>query len=493
MGGLAVALALLASPAWGQAPESGPQRLPPLADVQGGLVAPASPQPMVFDGPPPLAGPEVNEVPLMAHRLESAEARIRELEAANSFYLSSGSQAAQEPPKEPDYTVEYDDGFRITPSDEKKHPFELQINGRMQFRHVGFARDDRTWLDNAGVERPILDRNDFEIERGRLDFRGFFLDPAQQFFISLDSETDDEHFVIFHDFWINYEFSDAFNLHVGKAFVPGVRDWLNGSTRTRLVGRSMATSFFRPDRTLGVWAIGEPVENLFYRFMVGNGLFTTDLVPSDIDTQFVYSGSMWADLGDYGRGYADLEYHNELVMQVGQSFTAASMGPDPDGDPFEEMVFARLSDGTRLTDAGALAPGVRVNHYDIYLYTVDAAFKLLGFSGNAEYFFRWIQSLEGDGPLPRGSMYDHGYYCELGHFIVPHVLDVNTRVSHVYGPFGDGHEYGAGANWYINRTHNWKLSFDITLLENSPANASGENLRVGDDGLRTQVQFQASF
>ena len=120
----------------------------------------------------------------------------------------------------------------------------MKLNGRMQFRYIGFARSQQTWTDSAGTVLPIDNRSDFEIERGRLSFKGFILDPDLQYFINFDFDTDDRDQVIIHDFWVNRKFSDALNVFVGKAFVPGSREWLNGSTTTRLVDRTLACTFF---------------------------------------------------------------------------------------------------------------------------------------------------------------------------------------------------------------------------------------------------------
>ena len=422
----------------------------------------------------------------MLERLEATERQIAELEIEKI--------SAADLPNESNWIAEYDRGFLIRPTNQNRHPFELRINGRMQFRHTGFSRDVTSWTDNAGVTRPVTNENYFEIERGRLEFRGFFLDPNLQFFLNIDGDTDDSHTAIFQDFWVNYEFSRAFDLYFGKAFVPGSRDWLNGSTRTRFVARSMATSFFRPDRTIGIWADGEPVERLYYRVMVGNGFNTTDLTPSEIDTHFVYSGSMWFDLGDYGQGYSDLEWHCEPAAQIGHSFTTACQsGRDAAGLPLAEENFVRLSDGTRLTELGALAPSVTVDHFDIYLYTIDAAFKYRGFSANGEYFARWLEAIEGNGALPLNQLYDHGFYFEVGYFLLPESIEVNGRISQVFGAFGDSEEYSVGFNWFINSTHNCKISFDATKLNHCPVSASGENLRAGDDGLLFRTQLQAAF
>ena len=396
--------------------------------------------------------------------------------------------------KERHFIVDYDSGFVIRPVDKKRHPFELKVNSRMQFRHTGFGRDIQTFTNNAGIVIPIQNRNDFDIERGRLAFEGFVYDPKLNFFLNLDFDTDDSHRVIAHDFWFDYKFSKAFDLYVGKAFVPGSRDWLSGSTRTRLVDRSLATTFFRPDRTVGVWAIGEPVDDVHYRAMVGNGFNTTDLRFSQVDTHFVYSASVWWEpLGDFGKGYADLQMHESPVMRIGNSATFASQGAGAGGNPRSEQNFLRISDGTRVILPGALAPGVTVNEFDIYLYTIDCAAKYRGFSANFEWFLRWLNSFAANGPLPVTALFDAGFVSEFGFFLIPKKLDVNARISQVNGLYGDAWEYAAGWNWYINGTHKNKLSFDVTRLTQSPVSNSGPNFIVGEKGVVVRTQWQIAF
>ncbi len=395
---------------------------------------------------------------------------------------------------EPRFYLDYDGGFVIRPFDKEETPFELKVRARMQFRYVGFSRDVKTWTDNAGVTRPVEIRNDFEIERGRLEFLGFFFDPKLQYYINIDADTDDNHDAKFHDFWVNYEFSDAFDFYVGKAFVPGSREWLAGSTRTHLADRSMATTFFRPDRTIGLWAIGEPVEGMHYRMMLGNGFNTTDRKPSEIDDQFMYAGSFWWEpLGDFGKGFADIDHHDAMVVRLGTSMVYASQTPHDDGTPQAEENFVRLSDGTRLIDPGALAPGVTVNSFDIYLWAVDAAVKFHGWSLHGEYYARWLDNFGATGGVvPYNELYTDGFYFNVGKMIGGDHLELVGRVSTVDGLFGDSWEYAAGFNWYLNGKHSNKLTFDVTVLDGIPANNSGPNFEVGQDGILYRMQWQAA-
>lgn len=394
------------------------------------------------------------------------------------------------------FEIGYDRGFVIQPVDRDRTPFRLRITARMQFRHTLFVREDKRFTDNSGRVRRIDKRNDFEIERGRLTFDGFALDPRLGYYINLDFDTDDEHVAVIHDFWVYYLFSDALILHAGKAFVPGSRDWLMGSTSTRFADRSLATTFFRPDRSLGLWLIGRPIGNVYYRTMLANGFNTTDLTVDEIDTNFSWASSVWWDaFGNWGSGWSDLEWHEQPAIQTGTSFTLGRQsGRDGRGQPRAEENFVRLSDGTRLVDTGALAPDVTVDEFDVYLYAVDLATKYMGFSLNGEYYFRWVERLDADGPLPRDGFFDHGFYVEAGYMVLRKRIELIARISRIFGEFGDrGAEYAGGVNWFINGTHNWKLTLDCTGVRHSPAQNSGPNYRVGDHGVMVRTQLQVGF
>ena len=135
---------------------------------------------------------------------------------------------------------------------------------------------------------------------------------------------------------------------------------------------------------MGIWAEGEYLENRYYRAMIGDGFNTTGRKTNatEIDGNFVYSGTTWWDVsGNHGRGYSDLEDHDNFAMEIGISFTCGQQdGPVPFEQPRIEQNLVRLADGTRVTTPDAIFPGVTVDQYDIALWAVDAARKWHGWS-----------------------------------------------------------------------------------------------------------------
>ena len=393
-----------------------------------------------------------------------------------------------------DFYPTYDRGFVIRSFDQAKLPYELIIPGWIQFRHHAFARDVENWTDNAGVTRPVRNRNAFDIERARIYFLGWVHDKRLRFFFHLDGDTDGRHGVDFFDYWWSWDFTDRFRIQLGKRKVTASRQWLLGARRTRLSDRPVATDFFRPDRTVGIYAIGRTGENSHYEMMVGNGYRTSNIPNSMTDNKFTFAATQYFEpFGKFGSQLSDYDFTCSPLLQFGHSFVYSPQTANSLGDPLPETDFLRLTDGTRLNQTGALAPGVTVSGLDVYYYSVDFAFKYRGWSLNSEVYFRWLEELESDGAVPHNDLLQRGFMVEGGRFLIPKKLDVNARYSTVRGLFGDFNEWAGGLNWYPLDSHKLKLSFDVTVLDGSPLQNTATDVLVGDDGVLFRTQFQAEF
>lgn len=431
--------------------------------------------------------------PPSIHRPVNPWVAMDDISAGDAWHTASHATTATEVDG-PSFFADYDNGFAIRPFRPDRHPFELKVNGWIQFRHHGFARDVTSWTDNAGVTRQVRNRNAFDVERGRLILSGFALDQRLTYFLHLDGDTDGGHAVDFFDYWWAWEFSDRFQLQMGKRKVPASRQWLLTARSTRFVERPLANDFFRPDRTVGLFGIGRVGDRGHYEVMVGNGYQSANVPNSATDDQWTFAATNYFDLlGNYGGQIVDYDNTCDPRLRIGHSIVYSPNTSESVGVPLEETAFLRLADGTRLTQAGALAPRVTVSEYDLYLYGVDLAMKWRGWSLNAEAFFRWIEQIRGNGPLPVTDLLQRGFYVEGGHFIIPQTLDWNVRYSQVSGLFGDASEYAAGFNWYPLDTANMKISFDVTLLDGSPLQNTASDILVGDDGILVRTQFQAEF
>src|SRR4029453_9987088 len=100
------------------------------------------------------------------------------------------------------------------------------------------------------------------------------------------------------------------------------------------------------------------------------------------------------------------------------------------------------SDGVLLFSPGAFAPGVTVNEATYRMWATDGGFKWNGLAVNGQYFVRWIDDFDADGPLPLASTMDHGAEISAGYFVKPRKVMVYGRGSWVRGEFRDSHEFG---------------------------------------------------
>lgn len=424
----------------------------------------------------------------------SCDPRTRRLPLVFEETVPPCERASSETFRTLNFYADYDKGFAILPFDLKKTPYSLRINGWIQFRHHAFSRNEETWTDSAGVERQIRNRNAFDIERARLYFKGNAVDERLTYFYHLDADSDGRHTVDFFDYWWSWKCSDSFRLQFGKRKVSASRHWLLGARRTRFVDRPMTNDFFRPDRTLGIYGLGKIGDRSTYEVMVGNGYRTANLPNNVTDDQLTYAATYYFDpFGDYGSQVVDYDCSESLLARIGHSFVYSPMDSDSFGIPLDETDFLRLTDGTRLTQVGALAPDTTVTDVDLYFYSVDFAWKYRGWSFTSEVFFRWLNELRGDNPLPHRDLFQRGFFVEGGTFLIPKKLDANFRYSEVRGLFGDASEYAAGVNWYPVDSHKFKITFDVTLLDGSPLQNTAADILVGDDGALFRTQFQAEF
>lgn len=434
---------------------------------------------------------EIRDLKTQSSDKDSSPTSTSPIEVSPHVQESLAQIASAEP-----YRVTYDQGFAILPKSPEDTPFSLKINSQNIFRYEGFQREKSTWTDSAGNQNRISDTSSFQIPRGRLILSGMVFDPNLSYLFNIDYNTVNSNPIGFRAYELSYRFSRAFELHVGQSKVPGTREWLeSGFAPLEGPDRSMATTFFRPSLSQGVWITGNPLEGVHYHAMMSNGFNTLNLSRSQLNNRFCWSGSSWWEpWGDYGRGYADLENHAEPVIRLGSSYTfALGQGSQSDSDAVENSSI-RLSDGTVITQLGALAPGVTLQSYDVSLGALDVSLKYRGLSLSTEWFAQDLSSLKGNGPLPLSSTQAYGGFVQGGYFVLPQTLEVYSRGSFVTGRYGSGSETAGGINWFVipGKSH-LRFTIDAAWLESSPASQNRTGYEAGQTGILVRTQITATY
>ncbi|MFN0052514.1 MAG: porin [Planctomycetales bacterium] len=416
-------------------------------------------------------------------------------DTAEVYSTGEGAPVGSEVFGRPSYPITYDRGFRFRPDNPDVPLFELKIRTQNQIRYTGFARDARTWTDGAGVVRPVTNVSNFQIPRGRLIFSGFIFLRDLSYNLNIDYNTVSANQINFRAYWLAWRFNRAVTAYIGQSKVPGSREWLLSIMNTLGPDRSMATTFFRPSLSQGLWFTGEPLDGLFYHAMMSNGFNTLGATSQQLNSRMTFSGSLWWEpWGEFGLGYSDFEWHEAPSLRGGFSLThSPEQGPQGSPDA-PENADVRLSNGTLLTATGALDPGATLNLYKIGLASIDLAYKYRGLGLSGEYFLQNIFGLGANMPLPQSSIFQQGGFIQGGYFFIPEKLEVYGRSSYARSTFGFGSEYAGGFNWFfLPGKQNLRFTLDAAWLNHNPADQNRTNLQAGQTGLLVRSQVQLFF
>jgi hypothetical protein len=197
-------------------------------------------------------------------------------------------------------------------------------------------------------------------------------------------------------------------------------------------------------------------------------------------------------------GYGDWEWHEKVATRVGISsafspeerFTDAETGATGN-------TTIRLADSLNIFDTGALASGVTVNRVDYRLISLDAGMKYKGVFLQTELYFRNLQSLEADGPLPLTQIVDRGFYVQAAFFPIKKKLEVYSATSQIFGDadagFRDSSEYLVGFNYYPANTRNHRFNVQLMDVNRSPVSSTFGYYVGGQDGTTVSAAFSVLF
>jgi hypothetical protein len=264
----------------------------------------------------------------------------------------------------------------------------------------------------------------------------------------------------------------------------------------------MADNFFRPGFTQGFWASGEAVKGLNYLAFLGNGLNTLSIAANKIDTNLLVSGSVWWEpLGDYGppgrsrNAYDDYFSSSKVRIRLGTSFTRSRENRFSDLDQSSpENTSIYNSDGVQAFATGAFARGVTLQDATYKMSAIDYGIKWNGLAVNGQYYMRWLNDFNADGPLPLASTFDHGGEFSASYFVMPKTLMPYIRGSWVRGQYRSPYEYGAGLRWYYLPTQRLWLNAEVFhLTGGAPYSGGFTPYTAGMTGWVPMVQGYIDF
>ena len=435
-----------------------------------------------------------------AARADAVRQQIREILGEQEFRESLMPSMLQ---------AGYDKGFFIRSSDDN---FKLKINGYMQFRWTHYDTKARNHYLMPRFERN--DRTGFDIQRMRLILQGHAFTPDLYYHIQLNSDSARGYNTSIHWAFMNYRFSDEFQVRWGIFKAASTRSQLMAEWGFQFPDRPMMEAVFGNTNSVGVRFWGHLFDKkLTYMFDVLNSLnttanrtITTDPPEMDNNPALLFR-VVWHALGDDLKEWVfegDVNRNESPLLDIGFHYAFN----EDEGDtrtvilPFPRQTPLPGGFGRTTTN------GMQTNQFGL-----DAAFKYQGFSAMAEYEVRFVDPrragrtpftpwwlLTGDD----STTGQHGGLVQLGYFLpIPGMEDKFEAVARVdfISALAEEQEYaweyGLGLNYYLQGAaagHKSKLQFDITKVPEVPtANAYSSLANVNDDALIFRVQLQVGF
>lgn len=355
---------------------------------------------------------------------------------------------------------------------------------------------DETYTDDFGRTFNIDRRQDVQLNKVNLTFKGWMMDPKLRYLIFLwtQNTSQGQGAQVVIGGYLSYKFNDALAVYAGIGALPTTRttmytfpNWL------RVDNRTVADDFLRGSYTTGIWADGRIAENIFphglnYRVMLGNNLSQLGIDAGQLDAGFnTLATALWwyPTTGEFGyaSGFGDYDWHEEVATMVGVNFTRSreDAQSQPDTDAIENSQI-RLSDGTRLFLPNAFGNGSRVNEATYRMLAMNAGVKYRGWSLEGEYYMRWLDDFEAIGPVPITDSFDHGYQLHVSAMPIKDTLQAYVSASKVWGDFGNPGDLALGLNWYPFGERQFRINMQGLYLNNSPVGYPSVPYVVGGNG-----------
>jgi hypothetical protein len=358
-------------------------------------------------------------------------------------------------------------------------------------RYLNQQQLDNDSEDSFGRPRSIDRRNDLQLNKVNLYFKGWVYDPKFSYLLytwtSNTSQGEAAQVVVAGS--LGYRFNEHLSLGGGIGALPGTRSlrgtfpyWLKVDTRP------MADEFFRPSYTSGIWASGNVTDTIKYKVMLGNNLSQLGVNANKLNDKFsTISGSIWwmPTTGEFGPagGYGDFEFHDDLAPQFGLNFTYSP--EDRQSQPGLEDINntqIRLSDGTTLFSLNAFDTDGSVTEAKYYMTSFDAGMKYRGFALEGEYYWRWVRDFDTIGSVPEDSLFDHGFQVQASAMLMPKTLQAYVAGSYINGEYGKPWDLALGVNVFPFQQRLLRWNTELLYLDDSPVGYSSVPFAVGGDG-----------
>ncbi|MGH7800342.1 MAG: porin [Thermodesulfobacteriota bacterium] len=372
------------------------------------------------------------------------------------------------------------DGFTIRTKDGN---FSLNMRLRAQFQ---FSVNDTTDEDTA---------TSFRVRRLRFYWIGNAFRPWFEYYIQVSADSSfsgqqQNSDLQLRDAYFNAAYEKKAVPRVGQFKVPFNREELNSSSELQLVERSIVNEQFSLARDVGTALYG-----LFGNYVTyGIGIFNGDgRNEASLDSNMLYVGRVMLTPCCGELKYANSSFpiggDYKIEPNFGENKVLIAIGAAVAG--MEGLnTTTKSPDNTELINRFG---EIGIAEGDFEQFTADINVKYEGFSLEGEYDARWIQPGQAADPavppVTTSTVFDQGFRVQGGVFLLPKLVEVAGRFAYidfdteVPGPDKDW-EITPGLNFYMSRSHKWKIQLSYSYIKNEFTDSSDINENI----FRAQLQ-----
>jgi hypothetical protein len=364
------------------------------------------------------------------------------------------------------------------------------------FRYVNQTPGNQQFVDHLGRERTVNTVNSLNWHRTQIWLSGFFWTQRLRYTITAWSLPTTQQALVFG--LLQYYQSKYFQFGAGILPTLTARSMQGSWPYWGGSDRQMGEEFFRGGFSSGVFVAGEPLYRFTYTLSINNNLSQLGVVQANDTRDLAYSASFkWQPTtGEFGPrgGFNDLEYHTTPATRFGGGVAKSRESRYAQiGDP-PNATQIKLSDGVNPFDEGALVEGVTVQSLVYKVLFGDIGYKYRGFTAQGEWWYRKLDDLTANGPLPETSINDRGGQLSTSYMVVPRQLAAYVSGSYIWDQFRRfPWEAGGGLTYYPSGTRSWRLNAHLMHVNKSPAASSFGYYVAGMTGtifsLGTDVLF----
>ncbi len=357
---------------------------------------------------------------------------------------------------------------------------ELGFGVLTYLRYLNKRSIDANYTDAFGRTIPVQQRQDFQLNREQIMFRGWLFDERfdYQFWVWTQNSSMGEQTQINVGGNAVYEFYEWLALRGGIFSVPTTRstsqsfpNWL------KIDHRTMADEYFRGSYSTGIMLEGKikPVR-LQYKVALVNNLSTLGVSGAQLDNKLdTVATALWwlPTTGEFGPalGFGDYEEHKKLATLLGVHYTRSTetAQSQPKENGFENTQFF-LSDGTLIFSPNPFGTGGSIQQLTYQMLDLEAGMKFKGWSLEGEYYLRRLDNFHvTGGPIPVDHVFDHGFQVQASTMLVPKLLQVYAAPSKVFGAYGNPWELGLGLTYFPFKRKEMRMNFQALYESQAPA------------------------